>query len=579
MVVKNNNPLDLDREHYGDQPPYLPAFYQRFFTAGVKGSICFQVKAPERQTQGAISPGQGALSRSDEGRFVMDQIFGTLARLETAQSHDELIPDATLTKTQVSPWLERTRWLHCLKGVPLDKAAKLARLPTQHEEPVFYEISLAVDRLVETAHLSLCEEKVNFFGQRRITSFLPHMEVYSRPLVYKLQEATYKQYKQCWKRALAFICRTSGPSQQIQFQHSLNSRQTALLDNVLALAAEKATKASSASEPLDHMCLDLCLSLLEQPIHGNIFESPLVGFLAVMGIDENNDTLHEAPKYTPKLSALIKIAQLLVLQKSVILAEEGLVQDPLDPLDEMRKRFMTLDNATPFTWALHLRSFGKRIRDCTTSLGYMRWSEDGQTIKYRDIELQIPVFKRFVLQQVQSAQQSLEALFIIGTDESRAEIVPRITLHQIRDDPTNVTPGWSFLKDRRNADTIPLGDTWLLQRVIGSERLRDRFCTLDGARNIIWDLKEFQLYRAQVDQFLEALLLLVHLTAGQPAWGTEIKAYSTPTPCSIATYLLKMGWCQLSLPTTKGTPVLVQPKSFTDIFRARSVNSLYTTSG
>ncbi|KAM0689937.1 hypothetical protein Q7P36_008703 [Cladosporium allicinum] len=165
------------------------------------------------------------------------------------------------------------------------------------------------------------------------------------------------------------------------------------------------------------MCLDLYLSLLEQPIHGNIFESPL---------------------------------------------------------------------------ALHLRSFGKRIRDCTTSLGYMRWSEDGQTIKYRDIELQIPVFKRFVLQQVQSAQQSLEALFILRTDESRAEIVPRITLHQIRDDPTNVTPGWSFLKDRH------------------------------GARNIIWDLKEFQLYHAQVDQFLEALLLLVHLTAGQPARGTEI---------------------------------------------------------
>lgn len=147
-----------------------------------------------------------------------------------------------------------------------------------------------------------------------------------------------------------------------------------------------------------------------------------------MGIDENNNSLHEAPKYTPKLSAFIKIAQLLVLQKSVILAEEGLVQDPLDPLDEMRKTFMTLDNATPFTWALHLRSFGKRIRDRTTSLGYMRWSDDGQTIKYRDIELQKPVFKRFVLQH-------------LGMDENRAEILPRIALHKIRDDPTNVAPG------------------------------------------------------------------------------------------------------------------------------------------
>ena len=213
----------LNREHYGDQPAYLPASYQRFFTTGVKGSTCFRVTVPEKPTQGATSPGQSSLPRSDEGQFVMDQIFGTLARLETTQSHAERIPDAALTKTQVSPWLERTHWLHYLKGVPLDKAARLARLPTQHDEPMLYEIGLAVDRLVEAAHLPLREEKVNFFGQKRITSFLPDREVYSCPLVYKLQEATYKQYKQSWKQALAFICHTSDPRQEIAFEHSLNT--------------------------------------------------------------------------------------------------------------------------------------------------------------------------------------------------------------------------------------------------------------------------------------------------------------------------------------------------------------------
>jgi hypothetical protein len=37
-----------------------------------------------------------------------------------------------------------------------------------------------------------------------------------------------------------------------------------------------------------------------------------------------------------------------------------------------------------------------------------------------------------------------------------------------------------------------------------------------------WDLKALQKYRRQVDRFLEHLLLLVHLTSGQPARGTEI---------------------------------------------------------
>jgi hypothetical protein len=280
----------------------------------------------------------------------------------------------------VSPWLERTRWLHYIKGIPLDRAVRLARLPQQRNEAVLYEIESAVDRIVEVAYTSLCEENVNFFGEKRIASFLPRIEVYSRPLVYKLKESTYKQYKQFWKRALAFICRTCDPKQDIQFQHTLSSCQAALLDSLLGTAAKEVATPSPAPEQLDYICLDLCLSLLKQPIRGSVFESSLIGFLAILGIDENNSTLYEAPNYTPKLSAFIKIAQLLVLQKAVLLAEDGVVQDPLDSLDELRNRFMTLENATPFTWGVHLRLFGKRIRDCTTSLGYMRWSEDGHLV-------------------------------------------------------------------------------------------------------------------------------------------------------------------------------------------------------
>lgn len=70
-------------------------------------------------------------------------------------------------------------------------------------------------------------------------------------------------------------------------------------------------------------------------------------------------------------------------------AEDGIMEDPLTPLDDMRKRFMTLDNNTPFTRAVSLRSFGKRIRNSTTSLGYIQWSEDAQTMFYRDLEVSV----------------------------------------------------------------------------------------------------------------------------------------------------------------------------------------------
>jgi hypothetical protein len=74
----------LNSEHYGDQPPCQPAFYQRFFTAGVKGSICFRVRVREKEAKDAMQ--QSSVSISDESDFVMGQIFGALARLKTTQS-------------------------------------------------------------------------------------------------------------------------------------------------------------------------------------------------------------------------------------------------------------------------------------------------------------------------------------------------------------------------------------------------------------------------------------------------------------------------------------------------------------
>lgn len=120
------------------------------------------------------------------------------------------------------------------------------------------------------------------------------------------------------------------------------------------------------------------------------------------------------------------------------------------------------------------------------------------------------------------AQRQLETLFLLGRDEERAEVVPRVALHRIHDNPTVVTQGWNFTKDNRNEDTLPSGDTWLMRRVLHLDRLRDRFCSVRGCQGVEWDSREVEWYRSQVDSFLETLLLLVHMTAGQPARGTEI---------------------------------------------------------
>jgi hypothetical protein len=64
---------------------------------------------------------------------------------------------------------------------------------------------------------------------------------------------------------------------------------------------------------LDESCLGLCIALLDHDLRGDLFESVIVGYLAVLGIDDARGTLREACQYTP-LSGLIKIAQMLTEQ-------------------------------------------------------------------------------------------------------------------------------------------------------------------------------------------------------------------------------------------------------------------------
>lgn len=196
---------------------------------------------------------------------------------------------------------------------------------------------------------------------------------------------------------------------------------------------------------MDDLCLEFCIAILDHQLKGDIYESVVLGFLAVLGIDTGNSTFFEAPNYTSKLSGFIKISQMLVLEAAVREMESGKVDNALDPLEEMRQRFMTVDNCTPFSWAVSLRSFGKQIRDNTTSLGYIQWSDDKQTVHYKDIELSMHSFRRFVIVQVQRVQSILSDVLMLSADEAREDVIPTVYLHRLHDNPAVIENGWNFL--------------------------------------------------------------------------------------------------------------------------------------
>jgi hypothetical protein len=325
---------------------------------------------------------------SDEGV----QALSIPEQIELQLSEKLAAPDPTASRrpgqqhfSQVSPWLETTQWTRYLHGQDLLQAARLIEIPSlvadrqeDQTEALLLLLLDSFDRVIEQARASLLEDKVNVFDQHRVNSFIPR-RFHSRPLWHKLKEPTYLRYKKVWKQLLCFLYRLVWQRQAPALHCRLASAQSAALEAALRTATSLAQRQESAVrggvdpaqyQEVDRACLLLCITLLDHPLHGNIYDSVIVGFLAVLGINPKGG-YHEATTYTPSLSAFVKLSQLLVVQRAVLAVEEDEVDHPSEILDVMQDRFMVYGTRSPMNWALKLRAYGKKIQDTTTALGHI----------------------------------------------------------------------------------------------------------------------------------------------------------------------------------------------------------------
>lgn len=250
-------------------------------------------------------------------------------------------------RTGVSPWLELTRWYKYLHGHSLYDTVKLADPPRARTEPLLGVLCESVDQIVERAHHFVCEDRINVFDQARINSFLLRPRATDRPLMVSLLKSTYKTYKATWKRLICFAHRMVQPDQPIRLRYKFNAAKMMQYDRMLASAERVANDESACSDHdrettarLDHDCHAFCISLLDHDLKACLFESTIIGSLAVLGIDEVKGVLRDAYHYTPILSGFIKISQLLVVQYAVESAADGDMAHPADVLDDLRDRFM-----------------------------------------------------------------------------------------------------------------------------------------------------------------------------------------------------------------------------------------------
>jgi hypothetical protein len=480
--------------------------------------------------------------RKEELSGVWDRVEAQLDSYRAGQSHRALTSTVNSRyPIHFSPWLDKTGWAAYLADHDPQAVAQLLESPDQQDEPGLHALILAFDALIAAARESILSEEINVFALHRVNSFL-RGRPYSKPFHSKLLDGTYRNYRAVWHKLLCFTYRLVVLRKGPRLHYKLTPDQLHAFSQVPTQnyypettprmsppAADAALEDSphhpsdpSVSSELQNVCLQLCLSLLDHKLHGKLTDSIVVGFLAALGINKERNGLDGAAIYTSKLSALVKLAQLLVVQHAVLEHRAKRVVFPNEMVAELQDRFMVYGSDTPMNWILNLRAYGKKERDNTTTAGHIVWSDDGEQLSYRTLDLTMNELRWFLRDQVELAQNQLHDLLLlpVGGADVRQRYLPTLQLSALKDDPTVRDSRHSFLCEPRNQHILGDKQRYILHQIRSSSPLARRFFT--NADTLSWDQKAVRSYRQQVNAFLRRILLLFHMAGGQPARGTEL---------------------------------------------------------
>ncbi|KAJ4016148.1 hypothetical protein NW761_015046 [Fusarium oxysporum] len=221
------------------------------------------------------------------------------------------------------------------------------------------------------------------------------------------------------------------------------------------------------------------------------------------------------------------MGQLLVSERALLAVEFDEADVPAHALEEMQDRFMIKDSRSPISWSLKLRAYGKAVKDNTTSLGHIMWSDDNEVLSYKKMRFSMTGLRDLVSAEVEVAQNQLAELLLVPPDTEREKVVSQFSLRSIIDDPSESTPGWNFTCHPQN-EVLHGHRRWILDRILKETFLRRDF--FENEETAKWRLQTVGRYLSTVNAFLERLLLLVHITGVQPARGTELLCIQHSNP-------------------------------------------------
>ena len=456
-----------------------------------------------------------------------------------------------------NPWLRHTGWVQHLGHLDPVELQTLVRAVKEEEEPELYIVHEAFHSMIRAAQSIAVKDVV---GKPALVeaSRKEQGKKAKKPFNSRMSQNTFQAYTGFWKQLLSYIIRCDDLEEEKRPSFKFTSKQRLVFDTLMNIVdqlidykkenrSEEDEEYEKARVEVERRLLQFCIALLDHNLIDNEYRSAIISGLAVLGLRE--DKGWENPEdYTPKLSAVIKLARLMVIQMAYHTRKDsvarkvtqGMSQEEAEEdsrghvelVQSMSRRFMMLmdENGipTPMDWMFETRTYGLHIRYSTAADGSISWR--GDTILYQQIEFSMEQVRSMVQGLVAKARRRLITgllkLQLDRYDEVKGQPLPAIDWEHLYDNPAEQSIGWSFLKDIRNRLTVNGvdGAKWLAKRVIDEEQLQKEMMQpqTQPDQPMQWRRKAITKYQREMEAFQEELLILMHCTGGQAARATEI---------------------------------------------------------
>lgn len=155
-----------------------------------------------------------------------------------------------------------------------------------------------------------------------------------------------QEYTQVWRQLLCYIFRAEGKEADKWPAYKLSRRQQIAIQEVrrvieefkeqrenqpimetddIARGGEESDEEIEFIGQIQRETLRLCIVLLNHLLQGNEYKSAIISGLAVLGIRDDDGWL-DIEDHTPKYSAVIKLARLMVVQEGYEQQQEAIKQ-------------------------------------------------------------------------------------------------------------------------------------------------------------------------------------------------------------------------------------------------------------